>query len=47
LWLFSEDVSSVLLKNRTNAVRDAIACSISVAKLLISLTEKYIRETDQ
>ena len=46
LWLFSEDASSVLLKNRTNVPRD-VACSIPVVRLLTSLIETYIRETDQ
>jgi hypothetical protein len=42
LWLFSEDASSALLKNRTNVPRDAIACSISAVRALISLTEKLV-----
>ena len=44
LWLFSEDVSSMLLKNRTSAPRD-VACSISALKLLISLAGKCVRRS--
>jgi hypothetical protein len=46
LWLFSEDASSGLLKKRTNVPREVV-CSISAVRLLISLTVKYIRETNQ